>query len=259
VDVLVRVWRQRMLLTTLIRRQYQLRYRQSFVGIAWALVPVLGILAVGTVIFGRLIDVDTGGTEYPVFAMAPLVPWTLFANSVSTGVPSIVSSLNMVHRLTFPRAVLPMSMVGLSLVDMAVAFVAFVVLAFVTGSGLPITGLWAPLLLIVEIPLIVGVVLLGSALNVFARDIRLAVPFLVQLWLFLTPVLYPLELAPADLRPFFLANPMTGIVESFRGALVLGEAPDLGLLWPSLAGAALLLVIGSWYFGAVERRFSDVI
>jgi lipopolysaccharide transport system permease protein len=259
VDVLVRVWRQRMLLTTLIRRQYQLRYRQSFVGIAWAIIPVLGTLGVGYVIFGRLVGEGASGAEYSVSAMAALVPWTLFASSVTSGVPSIVSNLNMVHRLPFPRAVLPLSMVGLSLLDMAVAAVAFVVLAFVVGSGLPLTGLWVPVLLLVEIPLIVGLVLLGSAVNVFARDIRLAVPFLIQLWLFLTPVLYGLGKVPPDLRPFYQANPMTGIVVSFRRVLVFGEAPDLGLLWPSLAGAALLFLVGWWYFGAVERRFSDVI
>jgi lipopolysaccharide transport system permease protein len=150
-------------------------------------------------------------------------------------------------------------MVGLSMLDLAIAAAGFVVVAYVFGSGLPLTGLWAPLILLIEIPLIVGVVLLGSAVNVFARDVRLAVPLLVQLWLFLTPVLYSLGKAPEGIRTLLMANPMTGIVVSFRRVLVYGEAPTMTALLPSLIGAAVFFLVGVWYFGAVERRFADVI
>jgi lipopolysaccharide transport system permease protein len=257
--MLASLWRSRNLLLTLVRRQYQLRYRQSAAGVAWALLPVLGLLAVGSVLFNQLLGVDTGGADYEAFAMAALVPWTFFANSLTGGIPSIAGSLNMVTRLSFPRAVLPLSMVGLSMLDLAIAAAGFVVVAYVFGSGLPLTGLWAPLILLIEIPLIVGVVLLGSAVNVFARDVRLAVPLLVQLWLFLTPVLYSLGKAPEGIRTLLMANPMTGIVVSFRRVLVYGEAPTMTALLPSLIGAAVFFLVGVWYFGAVERRFADVI
>ena len=258
--MLRRTWAHRQLLFTLVRRNYQIRYRQSLAGLVWALVPPLAALGVGTVLFGVVFRVDTGGISYPLVAMTALVPWTFFANSLTQGVPSIVGNLNMVTRLAFPRAVLPLSMVGLSLLDLGVAAVALVVLAFALGEGIAAgAALWAPLLLLLELPLAVGLVLLGSAMNVFARDVRLAVPLLVQFWLFLTPVLYPLSETPPGLRGAYLANPMTGLVVSFRRAVLFGEAPDMAVLWPTVAGAAGAFLIGWWYFSSTEPRFADVI
>jgi ABC-type polysaccharide/polyol phosphate export permease len=212
---------------------------------------------VGAILFKGVLEVDTGSTPYGVFAMAALVPWTFFANSVQQGVTSVAQGLAMVTRLAFPRAVLPLSIVGLSFLDLLVAGVAFVIIALISGEGLPATALWAPLLLLIEVPLVVGVVLLGAALNVFARDIRLGVPLLVQLWLFLTPVLY--RLPRGELRGLALANPMTGLVESFRGVLVDGVPPSVELIIPTAAGALSFFVVGWWYFSATESRFADVI
>jgi lipopolysaccharide transport system permease protein len=257
--MLRRLWTRRALIASLVRRQYQLRYRQSFIGFAWALLPPLAALGVGAVIFGQIARVETGGPSYTVFAMAALVPWTFFANSVTVGVPSLVGSMQMVTRLAFPRAAIPLSTVGLALLDLVVAAAAYVILALTFGDGVPLTAMWAPVLVGVEVPLIVGVVLLGSALNVFARDIRLMVPLVVQFWLLLTPVLYPLSEVSAELRPWYLANPMTGVVESFRRVLVFGQSPEIAVLAPSLIGAALLFVLGVWYFSATEPRFADAI
>lgn len=258
--IVARLWRHRALLLTMVRRQYQLRYRQSLVGFAWALVPPLATLGVGTILFRNVFRVETGADPYVLSTMAALVPWTFFANSVSLGIPSVLGSIAMVTRLPFPRAVLPLSAVGLSFIDFLVAAVGFVGLTLFLGQGLPLTSLWVFALLLVEIPLVLGVVLLGSAMNVFARDIRLAVPLLVQFWLILTPVMYPLsEVSSSTLRSFYLANPMTGIVESFRGVLLNGTAPDVGLLAPALIGSGAALVLGLWYFQSTEPRFADVI
>lgn len=253
-----RLWSHRALLVTLVHRQYQLRYRQSLVGFAWALLPPLATLGVGALLFRGVFDANTDGVPYGVFTMAALIPWTFFANSVTLGVPSVIGSLNMVTRLPFPRAVLPLSMVGLSLLDLAVAAAAFLVLAAIQLGGVPLTALWAPVLLLVEMPLVIGVVLLGSALNVFARDIRVAVPLFVQFWLLLTPVMYGIP-EGAELRSLYLLNPMTGLVESFRSVLVLGEAPTAQLLLPAIVGAVGLFTVGLWYFRSVEPRFADVI
>jgi ABC-type polysaccharide/polyol phosphate export permease len=252
------VWSHRDLLVSLVRRQFQVRYRQSFVGFAWALLPALATLGVGAILFKGVLNVGTGGVNYSVFAMSALIPWTFLANSMPQGVTSVAQNLAIVTRLAFPRAVLPLSIVGLSFLDLLVAAVAFVVIALVTGSGLPATAAWAPLLLLLEIPLIVGVILLGAALNVFARDIKLAVPLVVQLWLFLTPVMYALPTEPG-LRGFYLANPMTGLVVSFRRVLVFGRPPDLDLLLPTIIGAIGFFVVGWWYFRSTEPRFADVI
>jgi lipopolysaccharide transport system permease protein len=257
--VLGQLWANRPLLLTLIRRQYQLRYRQSAVGFFWAILPPLATLGVGTVLFDRILGVGFEGKPYGVAAMAALIPWTFFASSVASGVPSIVGALQMVTRLSFPRSVIPLSMVGLSFLDLGVAATAFVALAFLTGEGLPITALWVLPLFLLEIPLTVGVVLLGSAMNVFARDIRIAVPLIVQFWLLLTPVMYPLSEVPEAWRPLYLANPMSGLTVSFRRVLVFGDPPDPVLLVPSMVGAAVLLVWGLWYFSATEARFADVI
>jgi lipopolysaccharide transport system permease protein len=252
-------WRYRSLLTSLMRRQYQLRYRQSFVGFAWAILPPLITIGVGALLFRGVLGVETGGTRYEIFAMAGLIPWTFFANSLTQGVPSVVGSMQMVTRLSFPRSVIPLSVVGVSLLDLAVTAVGFVMIAYATGAGVPLTALWAPLLLLAELPLVMGIVLLGSALNVFARDIRLAVPIVVQFWLLLTPVMYPLTQVPANLRSIYIANPMTGIVESFRSVLVFGQSPDPGVLTVSVLGGVVLLAWGTWYFGVTEHRFADVV
>lgn len=254
-----RLWSHRDLVVSLIRRQFQLRYRQSAAGVAWAILPPLVTVGAATVVFDRVAQLDTGTTPYPLFAFAALTPWTFFASSLTFAVPSVVQNHQMVTRLTFPRAALPVSMIGLALVDLAIAGVTFVVFVYLTGSSIPLTALWFPALLLVEMMLVVGVVLLGSALNVFARDVKLAVPLLSQLWLFLTPVLYPLSEVPAGLRPWYQLNPMTGVVESFRSILVFGHAPDVFVLLPSLVGATALLLFGWWYFSAVEHRFADVI
>jgi lipopolysaccharide transport system permease protein len=255
-----RLWRARALVLTLVRRQYQLRYRQSAAGIVWALIPPLATLGVGLLLFRGVFGVRGGRGPYELEVLSALIPWTFFASSITTGVPSVIGSLNMVSRLAFPRAVLPLSAVGLSLLDLGIAAVAFVVLALVHGTGLAVTALWAPVLLLIEVPLVVGLVLLGSALNVFARDIRLAVPLLVQFWLLLTPVMYPLsEVKDPGIRSLYMLNPMTGLVESFRHALVEGLAPRPEMLTPAIIGAVVLLVVGWWYFRSVEPRFADVI
>lgn len=254
-----RIWAHRSLLISLVRRQYQLRYRQSFVGWIWAIVPPLLGTVVGTLVFHRVAGIQTGAVPYPLFVMAGLVPWTFFASSLALGIPSILMMMNMVSRVPFPRAVIPLSMIGLALLDLAVASAVFVLVAYALGSGLALTGIWFPFLLLVEIGFTVGVVLLGSALNIFARDIKLALPLLVQLWLFLTPVMYPLDSVPEGLRMLYVLNPMTGVIESFRDVLVYGDAPQVSILVPAMLGAVLSLLIGSWYFRSTEARFADVI
>lgn len=252
-------WDRRALVLSFVRRQYQLRYRQSLAGFAWAILPPIASLVAATVVFHEVIGVETGNVSYPLFALAGLVPWSFFASSVTSGVPSIVAQQSMVTRLAFPRAVIPVSTVGTAMIDIGITTVVFVAFALITGAGLPLTALLAPLLLLVEIVFVLGVVLLGSALNVFARDIRLAVPLLVQLWLLLTPVMYPLSEVPADLRWLYLANPMTGLIEAFRSVLVYGHVPELATLAPAVIGAVLALATGTWYFSATQDRFADVI
>jgi lipopolysaccharide transport system permease protein len=256
-----RLWWYRDLLLCLVRRQYQLRYRQSLVGFTWAILPPLASLVVATIVFHGVIGVDSpdASVPYSLFTLSALTSWTFFAQSLSAGIPSIQTSMQMVTRLPFPRAVLPLSMVGTSLIDLGISMVGYVAFAIIIGHGIPMTALWLPLILALETLLIVGVLLLGSSLNVFVRDIRIAVPLLTQLWLYLTPVMYSLESVPEQLRPLYLANPMTGIVEATREVLAYGRPPSIELLVPATIGAVLALVAGVSYFSATESRFADAI
>lgn len=257
--MLKRLWAYRDLLVTLTRVQFRLRYRQSFMGLAWAALPPLATLGAGFLVFHRVADVQGNGSAYAVATMAALIPWTFFAHSLTLGVPAVVQAQPVVTRLPFSRAVLPLSMVGTSLMDLTVACAIFIAFTFAAGNGIPLTALWFPVLLAIEVALIAGIALLGSAVNAFARDIRLMVPIAVQLWLLVTPVMYPLSAVPKDLRSLYLLNPMTGIVESFRAVLVQGRGPELELVLPALVGATIALVVGWWYFGTTEGRFADVI
>jgi len=258
--MLQRLWKYRDLVVSMTRRQYQLRYRQSAVGFGWALIPPLLTLGMATLVFGGIANIELPpGVPYPIFAFAALVPWTFFASAASTTVSSITGSPGIVTRLAFPRAVLPLSMIGTAFFDFAIAAVAYAVFALVTGFGIPSSVVWAPLLLAILIVITTGFGFLMAALNTFARDIRLFVPLLMQLWLFLTPVMYPLDAVPADLRWIYVLNPMTGIIVAFRDVLVFGVTPDLTLLAWSIGGALVTFVLGVWYFANTEHRFADVI
>jgi lipopolysaccharide transport system permease protein len=215
-------------------------------------------LATASLVFHEVMGVETPGS-YAVFALSGLTAWTFFANSLILGVPSVVNAQIMVTRLAFPRAIIPLSSVGISLIDLVLSGLIFVVFAFLVGDGVPGTAIWFPLLLLIEIILIVGVLLFASALDVFARDVGLALPLLVQVWFFMTPVVSPLETVPAPLRGWYLANPMTGVIESAHRVLVYGQAPDFGLLLTAIVGSLAVFVLGVWYFFATESRFADVI
>lgn len=257
--LIAEILRHRYLLATFVRRQYQLRYRQSAAGILWAFVAPVMLLVTATIVFDRVARVDTGDAPYTLFVLAGLVPWTFFASSLTFGVPSVVSAQTMVSRLPFPRSVLPIGMIGTALLDLVVSLLLFLGFSVGLGEGIPATAIAFPVLLLIEMVLVLGLVLVASALNVFARDLRFLVPLVVQLWLFLTPVMYPLSAVPDRLRVLYDLNPMTGLVEGSRALLVYGEAPDPSILIPAAVGALLAFAIGTWYFGAVEDRFADVV
>jgi lipopolysaccharide transport system permease protein len=243
----------------MIRRQFYLRYRQTAVGWTWAIFPTLVTLAMAELVFNRVAKVDScGDFSYQACTMVALAPWTFFANCLAAGVPSVVQNSQMITKLSFPRSIIPLSMIGVSLVDLAIANAILLGFLIVTGNPIFATMAFFPMLLLIEVAMVSGVVLLASALNVFARDIKLGLPLLTQLWILITPVMYPLPTDP-DLRRWYLLNPMTGLVESFRDVALRGRLPDLELLAPALIGAGALLVVGIWYFSVTESRFADAL
>jgi len=247
------------LVLNLAIRDLKIRYKQSLLGVAWAIVQPFALMVVFSVIFALFVHVKTPGIPYPVFSYVALVPWTYFANALSTGVGSLAGNANLVSKIYFPREIFPLASLLASFADFLVAASIFVGMLVYYHIGLTVNILWVPLIVIVQMAFMFGLMLILSAANVFYRDVRLLLPFLLQLWLYLTPVIYPLNLIPARYRLFFLCNPMTGVIDAYRRVIVQGQPPDLRLLAVTAGVSAILLALGYRFFKRVEMRFADVI
>ena len=253
------LWEYRELLYFLVWRDVKVRYKQTALGAAWAVLqPVLTML-VFSVFFGRLAKVPSDGIPYPVFAFAALLPWQLFAYALNESSNSLVTNQNLITKVYFPRLVIPISGVVAGLVDFGIAFI--VLLALMTYYGIVPTAAIAllPLFVLLAVVTALAVGLWLSALNVKYRDVRYTIPFLTQFWLFATPVAYPSSLVPEKWRALYGLNPMAGVVEGFRWVL-LGKASGPGpLLWVSVAAVVLLLIGGLAYFRRMEKTFADIV
>jgi lipopolysaccharide transport system permease protein len=253
------LWDYRELLYFLIWRDIKVRYKQTALGAAWAVIqPVLTML-VFTVFFGRLAKVPSDGIPYPVFVYTALLPWQLFLFALTESSNSLVQSKNLITKVYFPRLIIPLAAVLAGLVDFAVAFVlllGLMVYYHITPTG---AVAWLPVFLLLTLGTALSVGLWLSALNVKYRDVRYTIPFLAQFWMFATPVAYPSSLVPEPWREWYGLNPMAGVVEGFRWAL-LGKSgtPDL-LVWVSFAAVLLLLTGGLYYFRRTESTFADLV
>ena len=240
-------------------REVRVRYKQSLLGVAWAILQPLALTLMFTFVFSRLVRLDTGGIPYPIFAYSALVPWSFFATSLSFGVPSLVNNMNLVTKIYFPREVLPLASIGAALVDFVAAAVVFLGMLVAYRVWPEIHALWVIPLLGVQIMLTVGVTLLGSAVIVFLRDMRFVIPLVTQVWMYATPVIYPVELVPQNLRPYYFLNPMAGIIDGYRRVLVMGDAPRLSALLTGTLVSTVLLALGYAFFKRVEPLFADMI
>jgi lipopolysaccharide transport system permease protein len=257
------VWEYRELLFFLVWRDVKVRYKQTALGVAWIVLQPVISTVVFTVLFGILLDVPSGGVPYPVFALAGLVPWTYFAGSLTRSSTSLVGSAHLITKVYFPRLIIPISGVLSGLVDFGVTFAVLVVLMIIYR----ITPTWGVLLLpaflLLAMATALGFGLWLSALNVRYRDVNYLVPFMVQIWMYLTPVVYGVTLIPEQYRWLLALNPMTAVVEGFRWALLGGAAPASQtapwVLAVSVAIVAIVLVSGLFFFRSTERTFADVI
>lgn len=252
------VWEYRDLLFLLARRDVAVRYTQALFGFAWAVLQPVVLAVVFSVVVRRAIDV-TVDVPYPVFALAGLLPWIFFLNSVTTASQSLVNNSNLVSKVYFPRLVIPVAAASAWLLDLAIALVVLGIgmAAYGVAPGLPLLA--APLFVVFALLAALAVAVWLSALNVAYRDLRYAVPFLLQVWFFVTPVMYPADTIPERFAVLFGLNPMTGVIEGFRWSLLGTAAPDPGMLAVSVAVVAVLLVSGLRYFRRVEIHFADVI
>jgi lipopolysaccharide transport system permease protein len=246
------------LLYFLVWRDVKVRYKQTLLGAAWALLQPLLTMLIFWIVFGRLVGVPSDGLPYPVFALAALVPWAFFSHGLTQASESLVGSANLVSKVYFPRVVIPLAAVLSGFVDLAVSAVALAaaVVIFPVSPGASLA--LAPLYLILVAGTALGAGLWLSALNVQYRDVRYTIPFLVQAWFFLSPVTYPMSLIPGKWRLLYAVNPLAGALEGFRSAVTGGPAPGAAAAI-SAVSALLLLSGGVFYFRRTERTFADVI
>ncbi len=252
------LWEFRELVFFFIWRDVKVRYKQTVLGAAWALIQPLFTMLIFSIFFGRLANMPSDGLPYPLFALAGLVPWMFFLNGLSHGANSLVENEKLIKKVFFPRMIVPVSSVLAGLVD------------FLIASGLLVVGMLyyqvAPTMNVVFLPLFVllsaisamGVTLWLSALNVQFRDVRYVVPFLGQIWMFATPIAYPSSLLDESWRLVFALNPMVGVVEGFRWSLLDAGDPPWGVFAVSFTVATIWLVSGAFFFRRVERNFADI-
>lgn len=253
------LWRYRELLYFFIWRDLKVRYKQTILGAAWAVLQPFLTMVVFSIFFGRLASVPSDELPYPIFAYSALVPWTFFANGLTQASNSIVSNAAMVKKTYFPRLTLPVATVVAGLVDFFLAFAILIGMMLVYRIVPTLNIVWLPLLLLLAFVTALGTSLWFAALNVRFRDVRYIVPFLVQFWLFLTPIAYPSSLVPEQWRWLYGLNPMVGVIEGFRWAL-LGSGNTPGpMVFVSAVVALLLLISGLYYFRRVERTFADMV
>ncbi len=253
------VWRYRELLYFLTWRDLKLRYKQTLIGAAWAVIQPFMTMVVFAVIFGRLVGVPSDGVPYPVFAYAALVPWTFFAMSMNQAGMSLVRDSNLISKIYFPRLVAPIASVLSGVVDFAVALCVLLGLMAYYGIVPGLAVVTIPFFLLLALMSALGVSLWLSALNVKYRDVRYTIPFLTQFWLYATPVAYPSSLIPETWQPLFGLNPMAGVIEGFRWALLGTADPPGAMIAVSASIVVAIFVGGLFFFRRMERDFADVI
>ena len=253
------LWEYRELLYFLVWRDVKVRYKQTALGITWAVIQPLMTMVVFSIFFGKLGKLSSDGIPYPIFTFAALVPWTLFSNGLTQATNSLVGSSNLIKKVYFPRLIIPTATVLAGLVDFLIALAILVVMMVIYGFAPTAAALWLPVFLLLTVMTSLGVSLWLSALNVEYRDIKYVIPFLTQIWLFATPIAYSSSMLSEPWRTVYGLNPMVGVVEGFRWALLgSGSAPG-PMVWVSAAVSVVVLVSGAYYFRRMEKNFADLV
>jgi lipopolysaccharide transport system permease protein len=253
------LWRYRELLFFLALRDIKLRYKQTALGVAWAVLQPLLTMSVFTIFFGVLAKVPSNGVPYGLFALVGLLPWQLFAYALTQSSQSLVAEQRLITKVYFPRLIVPVASVLSGLADLLVAFVLVLGGMAVFGVMPTWAVLMVPVFVLFAILTALAFGLWLSALNIQYRDVRYMIPFLTQFWMFLTPVAYPASLVPSVYRPLYGLNPMAGVVEGFRWALLGTDVPGWGMMAVSAGVVAVLLTGGALYFRRMEKTFADVV
>lgn len=252
------LWAYRELLYFLTWRDVKVRYKQTLLGFAWALLQPFGLMVVFTLFFGTLAKVPSEGIPYPIFNYAALLPWTLFSEGITRSSNSLVAEQNLVQKVYFPRLVMPLSGILSPVVDFAIAFIILIGMMFYYQIYPTWAIIWLPVFILLALVTAFGVGLWLSAINVQYRDVRYVLPFITQLWLFVSPVVYSSTLLPERWQVIYGLNPMAGVIEGFRWAL-LGTSPPGPLTAASVAMVVIIMISGLFYFRRTEKTFADVV
>ncbi|MGH2597653.1 MAG: ABC transporter permease [Actinomycetota bacterium] len=259
VESMRELWRARELLGTLAERDLRVRYKQAYLGAAWALISPVTLMVVFTLVFHRVAKIDTNGVPYPLFAYLGLLPWGFFASSVGSGGSSLVSNNSLLNKVYCPREVFPLYNIVVAGVDMAVASLVLVLLFPITGYAPRLTSFWILPLFLVQLAFTIGATLLISALLVYLRDLRQVVPFILQLGLFATPIAYSMSFIPSKfLTIYAILNPLGPVIDGYRRAVLYGQSPNWHLLIPATCSAVALMLAGYSVFKRLETHFADV-
>lgn len=251
----------RELLVTWTAREIRARYRQSALGFGWALITPIVQMVVISIIFGGFLRVPSSSSDipYPVFAYVALLPWRFFEGAINAAVPSIRNNMQLVTKIYFPREILPLSAILSRLVDFLIGALVFIGLVIYFQMPIYTTWLFVPVLVLIQIALSMGFGMMGAAVSVFLRDISFAVPLVLQLWMYATPVIYDVSVVPERFMSLYLLNPMAGIIISYRQVMLEGQLPEWQLLAYPTAVAFVLMIVAYVYFKRLEMAMSDII
>ena len=253
------LWEYRDLLYLQVWREIKVRYKQTAIGVSWVLLQPMVTMLIFTVIFGQMAKVPSDGVWYPAFVLSGLLPWTYFSQAVTRAGGSLVSNANLVTKIYFPRVLLPLASIVAPLIDLALSL--FLLFGLLLYAGIPLTWkvVTLPIFILMAMLTAMGLSLFVSATNVRYRDVTHAIPFVIQVWMFVSPIVYPVSLVPEQWRVLYGLNPMTGVIEGFRWAMLGQTAPDPVVMGTSAGVVMLALAVGSIYFKKLERQFADVI
>lgn len=253
------LWEYRELLFMLALREVQLRYRQTFLGVAWVILQPLVTTVIFTFIFGRLLGAGSDNIQYELFAFAGLIPWNVFSQSLQRGGVSLTRDIRLITKIFFPRVIIPIANAISTLVDFGVSFIILIVLLLVYQVPISLSILSLPVLLVLTLLLSIGVGVIFAALNVYYRDFTYVLPFLIQVWMYASPLAYSSNLIPESLSWIYDLNPMVGIIDGFRWAIFGTIAFPVNALIYSLVTSLVIFIVGMFIFRRLERSFADVI
>ena len=258
-DGMRELYRFRELLLMWTDREIRIRYKQSVLGAAWAILQPLCLMLALTLVFSYFAPMPSDGVPYPLFSYTALLPWTFFATAISFSVPAMTNNMQLISKIYFPREILPLASVIVAFVDFLFATIVFAGLFFYYEIPVTVNLLWAIPLLALQTALILGIVFWVSSLVVRFRDLRFVVPLGIQLWMYASPIIYPMSVVPEKVRPFYQLNPMAGLIESYREAVLRGGTPDAEPLLAAALVSVLLLFSGYRFFKKSEAEFADII